>query len=65
MSFDETRLRALQDAELASRTRFFLMGGTVRDADVLRHARDLWMESKAAIIVYRRRRTPANAAPTH
>jgi hypothetical protein len=54
---DAAQLSCLQDAEVASRQRFFLIGGTVRDADVLRHARDLWLEAQGAITQFRRQRT--------
>ena len=49
---NDRELLRLQDAELAARQRFDRLALNIRDADVLRHARDLWLEAQAALSHY-------------
>jgi hypothetical protein len=48
----DRELLRLQEAERAARQRFDTMTRNIRDADVLRHAKDLWLEAEAATFQY-------------
>jgi hypothetical protein len=58
MSSDRELLR-LQHAEQAARQRFDRLARDIRDADVLRHAKDLWLEAQAAVSHYTQLATPS------
>ncbi len=57
MPNDDNELIRLQDEERAARERFDVMRWGVRDTDIIRHAKDLWLEAQAAFDRYQSRKT--------
>src|SRR5476651_2446479 len=52
MRVEDLQLRRLQEEEQNARQRYFVMHANILDAEIRRHAKEIWLEAQAAIAAY-------------